>query len=334
MTLRKTVLLLGILISITLGKIKTYNYAIISTNDFGDTLHVDKLPVLTISGNIPGWKIQLFNDDIRFIIPKNQPLLDSILIRNELTKEIFTIRRRMLKNEELKPAIAKATGKRKLFALLDNSQTRKDLISFLKKAQKIKVVFYNKRATKDIKPMLVEYNVTEFYSLVDKHLAATALAPKHKQHSTPYGQTMIVAGADPFGKGGYAAGLDAVLAGKGGLTRGNPHKKKTAVGSNGTGLTGNRSRANIMRTVRQNMASLKYAYNNRLIEKPGLKGKITVQFAIDEFGSILHAKVTATTMKDPSFEKILLAKIRRWRFSRIDVPGDVTEVTYPFVFTE
>ncbi len=191
-----------------------------------------------------------------------------------------------------------------------------------------------------------------------------------------------VANADPLGKGGYASGIDAVLAGSGGLKKGGGGgtgrkgaagigfgagygsgfgggsggvddllgslmggggsnvklKKRGALkvkqprGAGGASMTGGRSRASIMRVVRQNMASLKYAYNGRLREKPGIKGKITVKWAIDEFGKVLFCKVISSTIEDPVFEKIVVQKIKRWAFGKIDKPGDVTEVAYPFVF--
>jgi TonB family protein len=100
----------------------------------------------------------------------------------------------------------------------------------------------------------------------------------------------------------------------------------------GGALTGGRSRASIMRVVMQNLAALRYAYNQRLREKPGLKGKITVKFAIDEFGKIIFCQVVSSTMDDPSLEETVTAKIKRWVFEKIDKPGDVTEVVYPFVF--
>ncbi len=102
----------------------------------------------------------------------------------------------------------------------------------------------------------------------------------------------------------------------------------------GGALTGGRSRASIMRVVMQNIAALRYAYNKRLREKPGLKGKITCKFAIDEFGKVIYCQVVESTMSDPPLEQEVVEKIRRWVFDKIDKPGDVTEVVYPFVFSQ
>jgi TonB family protein len=102
----------------------------------------------------------------------------------------------------------------------------------------------------------------------------------------------------------------------------------------GASLTGGRSKASIMRVVMQNLAALRYAYNRRLRDKPGLKGKITVKFAIDEFGKVIFCQVMESTMSDQELETSVTEKIKRWVFEKIDKPGDVTEVVYPFVFSQ
>ena len=102
----------------------------------------------------------------------------------------------------------------------------------------------------------------------------------------------------------------------------------------GGALTGGRSKASIMRVVMQNLAALRYAYNKRLREKPGLKGKVTVKFAIDEFGKVIFAQVVESTMDDSELETEIVSKVKRWVFEKIDKPGDVTEVVYPFVFSQ
>jgi TonB family protein len=112
----------------------------------------------------------------------------------------------------------------------------------------------------------------------------------------------------------------------GGLLRGGPIKK------DGTLLSGGRDRASIQKFVNENIAALKYAYSKRLREKPGLAGKITVKFAIDEFGKVLFVKLVESTVNDSELETTVIARVKGWQFEKIDKPGDVTEVTYPFVF--
>ena len=99
-------------------------------------------------------------------------------------------------------------------------------------------------------------------------------------------------------------------------------------------IVGGRPRSEIMRVVRQNSNSLQYAYTRRLSNVPGLSGKITVKWAIDEFGHVLFCSLESSTINDAELEQEILRKIKRWVFSRINKPGDVTEVVYPFVFNE
>ncbi len=102
----------------------------------------------------------------------------------------------------------------------------------------------------------------------------------------------------------------------------------------GGGLTGARSRAAIQRVVMQNMITLRYEYVKRLREKKGLSGKITIRFAIDEFGQVIFANMVESTINDAKLEKTAMDIVKNWKFGTIDYSGDVTEVTYPFIFAD
>jgi TonB family protein len=104
------------------------------------------------------------------------------------------------------------------------------------------------------------------------------------------------------------------------------------VSKGGKIASGGRSRSSIMAVVFQNIPALRYLYNSRLNLIPGLKGKITVKFAVDEFGNVLHCEIVDSSIKDAELEQKVVTKIRAWRFDKIDKPGDVTEIVYPFVF--
>ncbi|NLG17651.1 MAG: TonB family protein [Fibrobacter sp.] len=98
-------------------------------------------------------------------------------------------------------------------------------------------------------------------------------------------------------------------------------------------MSSGRSRNSIITVVMQHLPALRHAYNKRLHSKPGLKGRITVRFAIDEFGNVLHCDLVNSTIEDLALEAAILEKIRRWRFDKIDKPGDITEIVFPFVFS-
>ena len=119
----------------------------------------------------------------------------------------------------------------------------------------------------------------------------------------------------------------------------------------GLTVTGGRSRASIQRVVMQNIGALHYAYNRRVRDKPDLAGKVTVKFAIDEFGKVISAQVVESTINDSELENTVVKEMkvgrRRWGeaeqlettvvttlkhmvFEKIDKPSDVTEVTITY----
>jgi len=143
------------------------------------------------------------------------------------------------------------------------------------------------------------------------------------------------------GFGGSGGGIDDLLGGLMGGGGGGLDLKKRGelrVSSpeflKGGALTGGRSRASIQRVVMQNMAALRHAYSRRLRDKPGLSGTITVKFSIDEFGRVIFAQMVSSTMSDSELETTVVSRVRSWVFEKIDKPGDVTEVTYPFAFSQ
>jgi hypothetical protein len=101
----------------------------------------------------------------------------------------------------------------------------------------------------------------------------------------------------------------------------------------GVGFNGGRNKSEILKVVMQNIQSLRYAYNQRLRDKPELRGKVVCRFAIDEFGSVLMCDIVESTVLDDVLEAKIKGMITRWRFEKIDKVGDVTEIVYPFVFS-
>ena len=137
------------------------------------------------------------------------------------------------------------------------------------------------------------------------------------------------------GFGGGGGGINDLLGGlMGGGSGGSLRKVSSPDFIKGASLTGGRSRANVQRVIQQNIPPLRYAYNRRLRDNPGLEGKITVNFAIDEFGKVIFAQVVKSTVNDAELENSIVDRVKNWNFDSIDKPGDVTEVTYPFAFSQ
>jgi hypothetical protein len=101
-------------------------------------------------------------------------------------------------------------------------------------------------------------------------------------------------------------------------------------------LYSGRSRSSIMRVVMNEISKLKYAYNRKLLTHPGLKGKIVIKFAIDENGNVIFSGVmpAGTTLNNVDLQNEFASIIQSWKFGKINKPGDITEVEYPFMCSQ
>ena len=95
-----------------------------------------------------------------------------------------------------------------------------------------------------------------------------------------------------------------------------------------------RSRESIMKTVMPNLDKLRFAYNKRLVDRPGLFGTITVNITILENGIVQSAIVSSSTMADDKLEYEVTRKITNWQFDKKIESVDTTNVIYPFTFTQ
>lgn len=98
-------------------------------------------------------------------------------------------------------------------------------------------------------------------------------------------------------------------------------------------LTGGRSKSSIKQTVMENIGSIRYAYNKWLRQHPDAAGKITVKFAIDEFGNVIFCDVLTATLQGSELSDQVISIVKTWNFGKIDKPGDITEAVYPLVFS-
>lgn len=110
-------------------------------------------------------------------------------------------------------------------------------------------------------------------------------------------------------------------------------KLKSPKFTKGGSLNGKRPAKDVMKTIMMNLASMRNVYNERLKEKPDLKGRVTFKIMVLESGQIHKCSIESSTVKDRKFEKALSNKIKKWDFGKVDIPGDTTEIIYPFVFT-
>jgi hypothetical protein len=87
----------------------------------------------------------------------------------------------------------------------------------------------------------------------------------------------------------------------------------------------------IRRVVRLHMNEVKYCYDQQLVTKPGLGGRISVQFIISGAGQVISSFVASTTMNNVNVESCVAGAIKRWEFPKPDKAG-IAVVSYPFNF--
>lgn len=148
-------------------------------------------------------------------------------------------------------------------------------------------------------------------------------------------------GAGGAGGTGLGGGMDGIAGLGGGYAGRGPGgrltKKMVSVSGTISSVGGEaageakRSPQVIGSVIRRHLAGIQNAYNSALKKNPTLgSGKITVRFTITADGSVGSASIIQDTLNSPALSGSILARIRSWRFPRVET-GSVT-VVYPFVF--
>jgi TonB family protein len=83
--------------------------------------------------------------------------------------------------------------------------------------------------------------------------------------------------------------------------------------------------------VKKRISAIKICYEQQLRRNPGLQGKVTVQFTIEQSGTISKANATENTTNDPAVASCVVDAVKRFRFNPGPEGGSVT-YSYPFVF--
>ena len=96
-------------------------------------------------------------------------------------------------------------------------------------------------------------------------------------------------------------------------------------------ITGNLSKNSIQKVVKQNIAKVRKCYENELAINHELKGKLTIQWLIDEGGYVDRIGLLETTFNNNHIENCIEDAIEYWRFPA-PKGGESVHVAYPFEF--
>jgi len=88
----------------------------------------------------------------------------------------------------------------------------------------------------------------------------------------------------------------------------------------------------IRRTVRRHLNEVKYCYEQALVSRPSLSGRIVVQFAIAPTGRVLTSVVQSSSLGVAAVDSCVVNAVKRWEFPQPD-HGGLAVVSYPFSFS-
>jgi hypothetical protein len=160
------------------------------------------------------------------------------------------------------------------------------------------------------------------------------------------GLGMVGTGAGGGGTAEHTIGLGNLgTIGKGGPASGNG----SGYGRGTGGLGGKRARAPdvipgvasvrgaldkeiVRRIIRRHINEVKYCYEQELVKKPTLAGRIMVQFTIAASGHVIASVLQNSTVGDAHVENCTVQAVRRWEFPHRET-GGIVIVSYPFVLT-
>ena len=86
----------------------------------------------------------------------------------------------------------------------------------------------------------------------------------------------------------------------------------------------------IRRIIRRHINEVKYCYQKELQVKPGLYGRVVIQFTISGTGQVVMAVVQSSTMNNRNVETCIARAVRRWLFPK-PKGGGIVIVSFPFV---
>jgi TonB family protein len=87
----------------------------------------------------------------------------------------------------------------------------------------------------------------------------------------------------------------------------------------------------IRRVVHLHMNEIKYCYDQELVRKADLEGRISVQFIIAGTGQVINSVVQSSTMNNVRVEGCVVSAVKRWDFPK-PTGGGIAIVSYPFNF--
>ncbi|MDX2023639.1 MAG: TonB family protein [Deltaproteobacteria bacterium] len=132
-----------------------------------------------------------------------------------------------------------------------------------------------------------------------------------------------------IGKGGGGGNGSGYGRGAGGL-RGRRARAPDVIPGQAA-VRGSLDKEIIRRIIRRHINEVKYCYEQELVKKPDLQGRIAVQFTIAATGQVVTSVMQTSSVGSPKVENCVVQAVRRWEFPK-PKGGGIVIVSYPFVF--
>lgn len=132
-----------------------------------------------------------------------------------------------------------------------------------------------------------------------------------------------------IGKGGGGGDGSGYGRGAGGL-RGRKARAPDVIPGQAA-VRGSLDKEIIRRIIRRHINEVKYCYEQELVKRPDLQGRIAVQFTIAATGQVVASVMQQSSVGSPKVENCVVQAVRRWEFPK-PLGGGIVIVTYPFVF--
>jgi TonB family protein len=96
-------------------------------------------------------------------------------------------------------------------------------------------------------------------------------------------------------------------------------------------VRGSLSREAIQRVIRRELPGIRYCYQQGLLGRPDLEGRVTLKFIIGGAGVVQTAVIAQSSLGDPRVEVCIAQAAKRWTFTAPE-GGGIVIVNYPFTF--
>lgn len=86
----------------------------------------------------------------------------------------------------------------------------------------------------------------------------------------------------------------------------------------------------IRKVARAHIDEIRHCYNEALLRKPELAGKLMVDFHIEADGAVSSSAIKESTLGDAKMETCVAGVVKAWKFPQ--PKGGSVQVSYPFEF--